>query len=432
MATRSLTVRSKLALVFFTACALTFGVGGSFISRSVANTLEEEILTRLEFQSRAYATALDGHLSMLARRAEDFASDGFVRDAGEALLDQASLADADASALQELRTSLRSHLLHNKLPLVEAFSDLQVISDGGELLLAAHNSPPADIMRWLVAESGTDRLLFSGLIGSDAPAGLAQMALAAPLISRNGGRRLGWLVAWVNPSAWIFGALGSPGLGFGSEQEDDGRIHLLDGTGSRLTLQRELFGDGLPAADSEHARSGFGLVFETDFGGTERGLEASSGGGTRLSSFPLSSSGWLLEVESSSDAALSAVAGLQGRVFGIGLLVAAAACVLFLLPMRILTRPLLQLAEAARRVGAGDEPPAVTTDSNDEIGEVGRAFVAMAQSVQERTRLQELTAEDLRKGQGELKAERDRLKAVIGSMGGGLIVLDPDGRSTLR
>jgi len=427
MAPRSLTVRTKLALLFFTACALTFGLGGSFISTSVTNTLEQEILTRLELQSRAYAVALDGYLSRLALRAEDFASDGFVRDASERLLDQAADGQPGSGGDPTLAASLRTHLLRSKLPLVPAFGDLQLVSSDGDLLVAAREPPPEETRAWLASAPRGDELLFSRLIARESDGSRPRLALAAALVSRQGGRRLGWLVAWVNPSAWIFDALRATDLGWNDAER--GVLHLLDGSGSRLTLLRGIFEDELPAIDSEHVRSGFGLVFQDD----RAHVDASSDGPgvadePLLRRFPLVASGWSVEVESRAGDALSAVAGLQGRIFGIGLLVAAAALVLFLLPMRVLTRPLLQLAEAARRIGGGDDSPVITIDSNDEIGEVGRSLAAMALAVQERTRVQERTAEDLRRQQGQLKAERDRLKAVIGSMRGGLIVLDPDGR----
>ncbi|MFT5288680.1 MAG: signal transduction histidine kinase [Planctomycetota bacterium] len=455
MATRSLTVRSKLALVFFTACALTFGVGGSFISRSVSDSLEEEILTRLEFESRAYATALDGRLLMLARRTEDFASDGFVRDAVEGLAGvglgerNARLGEdgaggqgqetlefgedergetASSTEIQILRTALRQHLLRNKLPLVTAFLDLQVVSTDGEFLLAAHGPPPTQVTDWLAAQVDSQGAIVSALIRPIIPGGPARFALAAPLHGREGQQALGWLVAWVNPSSWIFGALESAGLDTNSSTTEGGRIHLLDSNRSRLTLLHELFRDGLPPSDSEIALTGFGLEFQPYSEASDQAPESAALSGALLRSFPLVHSGWRLEVESSPDEALAAVAGLQGRIFGLGLLVALAACVLFLLPMGILTRPLLQLAEAARRIGAGEELPELAIDSNDEIGDVGRSFIAMSEAVKERTRLQERTAEDLRQRQGDLKSERDRLKAVIGSMSGGLIVLDPDGK----
>ena len=295
-------------------------------------------------------------------------------------------------------------------------------------MLEAFEPPPDGVAPWLASEGESERLQVSRLLPPSEEGGVPRVALAAPLVSRVGPRRLGWLVAVVNPSAWIFGALGDAGLGGPKESEYHGSIHLLDGQGGRLTLQRELFADGLPGPDSELADSGFGLELWGEE--EDRGVapELAGARGVLLRSFPLRSAGWSLEVESSTAEALAAVAGLQGRIFGLGLLVAAAACVLFLLPMRILTRPLLELAEAARRIGAGEDVPVVSNTSRDEIGDVCRSFSAMAQAVQERTRLQERTAEDLRRRQGELKAERDRLKAVIGSMRGGLIVLDPDGR----
>ncbi|MFT7680203.1 MAG: signal transduction histidine kinase [Planctomycetota bacterium] len=425
MGARPLNVRSKLALVFFSACALTFGVAGSFISSSVTGTLQAEVLKRMEYQSRAYVTALDGYLSMLAGRTEDFASDGFVRDAGEALM--GGLEDPEAHS-DALMADLRQHLLVNKLPMVKAFSDLHLVSTDGHLLLAAVEPPAPNYLKWLASQEPDQGLLVSDLMAGDGGAEHAKLAIATPLLSRAGGCRIGWLIAWVKPCAWIFGAFGSSSLGVDADRDTQGWIRLLDPQGARLSLASDAFESGWPSPDSESAANGIGVTFLASDQRPPITPRVSPRHEAFVRRFPMSTTGWSLEVESTSDEALAAVVGMQGRFFGIGLLVAAAAGLFFLLPMGVLTRPLLQLAEAARRVGDGDYSSTVKIESNDEFGAVGRSFAAMTKAVQERTRLQERTAEDLRKRQGELRAERDRLKAVIASMRGGLIVIDADGK----
>src|SRR5215831_14339562 len=105
-----LDVRYKLALTFIGVCLLAFGVGGYLVSTSASRALEEEILLRLSYQCRTYADSLDANLHLLTRRAEDFASDGYIRQCVE------SPPNADAT-----RDALRRHLARNKMPLVPTF-----------------------------------------------------------------------------------------------------------------------------------------------------------------------------------------------------------------------------------------------------------------------------------------------------------------------
>jgi signal transduction histidine kinase len=134
-----------------------------------------------------------------------------------------------------------------------------------------------------------------------------------------------------------------------------------------------------------------------------------------------------MQVELSGVSVESEVAGLQSRFIGVGIALSVAAAVLFLLPMRFLTRPLLDLTAAARRLAGGETSARVQIGSDDEIGQVGRAFNSMAEAIEVRTRMLERTADDLRERKNELGHERDRLRAVISSMRDGLVVLDADG-----
>ncbi|HIG11773.1 MAG: hypothetical protein ABGY71_13835 [bacterium] len=126
-------MRYKLPLMFIGVCLLAFGVGAYLVSGSAREALEVEILARLEFQSRAHATALEGCLQTLTRRTEDFASDGFIREYTEELL--GSSADADTS---QLKGDLLSHPVENKLPLEAAFIELYLVDASGTVLVSTN------------------------------------------------------------------------------------------------------------------------------------------------------------------------------------------------------------------------------------------------------------------------------------------------------
>ena len=416
-------VRYKLALMFLSVCLLAFGVGGTLVSRSAEGALEGEILRRMEFQSRAYATALDGHLKMLVTRAEDFASDGYIRDHAEALQ-----GDVTASGAARLRTELRTHLTTNKLPLVADFTDLTILGPAGECLLAAESEPTETEAGTFAAATADGASWCSPWLASRAPDGPPRVAIATPLKGRDDGSRIGTLVAWVHPGVWIVGALRENGLG---EGDVEGQVDLLlvDRAGTSLAVNSRLTERGGPAAESDLVRTGFGLSLVSDDhardprGGTDRHLFSRS--------FEVPTGAWSVRVDRRAESLMAAVSGLQSRFLGVGMILALLASLLLFFPMRFLARPLLQLASAARRIQSGDFAARVAVDSTDEIGVLGSSFNAMAEAIEERTERLEETAAELRHGQRELRSERDRLNAVISSMRDGLVVLDASGEPLL-
>src|SRR5262245_49851539 len=89
-----MSVRIKLPLLVAGVCLLAFGVGGTIVSTSARASLEAEIVQRLDAECRARAGALDAALTLLTRRAEDFASDGYLRARLDSLCGTVSTRDA--------------------------------------------------------------------------------------------------------------------------------------------------------------------------------------------------------------------------------------------------------------------------------------------------------------------------------------------------
>jgi len=408
-------VKYKLVLVFAGVCLLAFGVGGTLVSRSAKSALEREILARLEFQARAYATALDGELELLTRRTEDFASDGFIRDHAEELGRPAEeLGDEERARLE---SELRAHLVANKLPLVPAFLDLLIVSADGRPRLTASGAPEpaAGVLAALCA--GRSGSFTSDLLPPEGAAGFPRLSIATPLTSRQGERHVGHLVALVHPGVWAVKGLRSSETGVEEAAEI---LHLSDTAGRRLAISPHLTRTGGPAADSELVRSGFGL----ELSAAEGNAPARPGVPTRKvfgKAYPLATNGWSLWVGLRSEDALAAVAGLQSRFLLVGIVLAAAASLLLLFPMRFLARPIALLSEGARRIRDGDFATRVEIDNSDEFGDLARSFNLMSAAVEERTQRLEASA-------GDLRSERDRLNAVISSMRDGLVVLDADGQ----
>jgi two-component system phosphate regulon sensor histidine kinase PhoR len=87
---------------------------------------------------------------------------------------------------------------------------------------------------------------------------------------------------------------------------------------------------------------------------------------------------------------------------------------------RRITRPLVRLTDAARRVQAGDLAARAEVGGEDEVADLASAFNRMTGSVGTMT-------QELRVAAAEQSRLRARLETVVNSMGDGLIAVDPAG-----
>jgi signal transduction histidine kinase len=404
-----LDVKRKLALTFVGVCLIAFGVGGSLAATSASNALEEQIVLRLQYQCRAWADSLDGNLRLLTRRCEDFASDGYIREVSGAAM---TAAGADA---ERARADLRRHLAANKLPLVPDFVELAVLDSSDRVLTTAVGAAPFADAVTAGAASADAGPWHSGFLGREASSGAPVQAIVVPLRSLDGARRIGRLVAWVRTDRWIGSSLRAVERGETRRQESL-ELVLADASGREVEVPHVPLGRFDAAAPIE-------LVVPRD-APSARDDAAPAARDSTIVRVPLPSNGWTVRVRLTSPEALAPVAGLQSKFLLVGLALAAAIGVLLFFPMHFLARPLVELREAAKRLRGGDLAVRVETNTEDEIGDLGRSFNHMAEAIETRTRRLEESAR-------ELGAQRDRLDAVIANLRDGLVVLDGDGRPVL-
>ena len=405
-------VRYKLAALFVSQCLIAYGIGGFLVSRSAGGALEQEILSRLEFQCHAYASALDSSLGFLTQRAQDFASDGYIRDRVSRIAASAAVGDVDGD--EHLRDELARHLTRNKLPLVGAFRNLAV-SVGVEEPLVAVDVGDVERLSALVSSArSVDGLWYSGLLGSVGVGRQAELVVATPIYDLDGVHDLGRLMVVIDVPEWLTGSLATASTG-PHQGGEDVRLSLLDVRG-RL-LEATLSGAGA-----------LGNLRVADDAAASPVEDYAPLLGLYAKSFPIPTLGWSVQVTLAIDEALRPVSGLHSQFLGVGLLLAVVSILLMYFPMHFLARPLDVLTKAAEELREGALDTRVIVDTDDEIGALGRAFNSMAVSIQERTRWLERSADNLRQRQGELRSERDRLDTVITSMKDGLVVLDPGGK----
>lgn len=430
-------VQHKLAILFVSVCLLAFGVGGYLVSSSAERALEREIVERLEFQSRAYAAALDGELRMLSGRIQDFASDGFIRDHLERWIEAHSL--GDAPRMREVADELRGHLLHQKLPLVSPFGDLVVATSDGRAVLRGRGEVRAVDQGVAAACAALDGPWFGGLVPAAQGERGPRFAIGTPLRSRVDGSCIGRLLAWVETGPFLAGALRGgelvstrpvEGRGEGRDPAEPVGLRLVDRSGLILVVPATSSAILERGPASELVREGFGLRLEART--ALRGGEPLPRAGVYARSYPIATNGWSAEVELPSGSALAAVSGLQSRFLAVGLILMALTSLLLFFPMRFIARPLRALSATARRLQAGELDARAPVQSSDELGELAHSFNLMAEAVQERTARLESSAADLDARRRELARERDLLGAVIASMRDGLLVLDAEGRVVLH
>lgn len=109
----------------------------------------------------------------------------------------------------------------------------------------------------------------------------------------------------------------------------------------------------------------------------------------------------------------------------LALIVAAAVMVVGLFLSERIARPLLDLRDGARRIGAGRLDVRLDLATGDEIEELAGEFNAMAARLRESHRGLE---DRVRAATAELARERNSLRAIVAVLGEGLMVIDPDRR----
>jgi class 3 adenylate cyclase len=94
---------------------------------------------------------------------------------------------------------------------------------------------------------------------------------------------------------------------------------------------------------------------------------------------------WAVLAEIDKDEAEAPIRKLGRDILTLASGIALAVTLLALIASSMLTRPLRQLAEGARRLGAGETDVKVTVNSRDEFGELGEVFNQMSDSIRSQT-----------------------------------------------
>ena len=349
-------VKFKLPLTFVSICLVAFGVGGFVVTDTAQEALEAQIRKRLDERALATGLVVGHHLALVGRRAEDFASDGYIRSAVEAL------ARGEAGAADGLRT----HLVVNKLPIVDAFVDAAILDASGRVILNVHGGAQG---------RSVTHTAFTPLHEAGALRDYPSFAVATPLRDLKGTRRIGTLILQVEADRWVAGMTKLRQL----PRVPGAYVAIGSAEGSRLNL----VGERIP----EDAVSYASVIPE---------------------------SGWNLTVAADRAAIAAPIRGLRDRFLWIAAVLLGLTGLVLFFPVQFLLAPLGRIREAALRISAGDTSVRVGYASKDEIGDLSRAFDSMAEALARR--------------EESLRLERDRLDSVLRSMRDGLFLIDSQGQ----
>ncbi|NOZ08373.1 MAG: HAMP domain-containing protein [FCB group bacterium] len=418
-----LRIKYKLPLSFVMVSLIAFGLGGFLIIKSVHASLSREIQTRLKSETVAQASVFDQHLLLLGRRSQDFASDGFIRT-------QTELLETDPQTESKTKERLINHLLINKLPIVEEFSNLLVFDNNSNLLVSVFPSDDR-LRRMLSAGLGQDTLWYSPLFQSAAGNNEPQFAIVTPLINIHQTQHIGYLVCVVDFRSVINYISGQyqKAMSFSDVEK---YLSFIDQTGSVLDIpwwtlnERE----NVALIDLNLKRPTEGYAPGAN---SHEGRHICRDGEDMFGySFPLKYVNWTILVELGTSSALKTISVLEEKLFFVGLLIALLILIAMYFPVRFLIQPLSELETMAFNIKEGDYSARVVTDSEDEIGDLATSFNQMAEALEERTRVLKKTAADLTEREKVIRIQHDRLKAVVNSMNDGLILLNSAGEIVLH
>jgi two-component system, NtrC family, sensor kinase len=419
-------IKYKLTGAFVGICLLAFGVGGYLISVSAGSALEREISLRLKAEGVALARELSARLHLLGRRAEDFASDGFIRTRTVDLLIQEG-ADAASREGSFVYHELREHLAANKFPLVQPLAGLALCDAEGRLLCYV-GSEDVHLPAALLREGAVKDSLWCSPFITEDPDGGAYFALVTPLWDIARIRRLGALLFWVDVSEWTTALLQS----FMQESLAGLPEHLVsisDQRGRRLPLRidhrQEARRQPSNAAGITPSTAGTG-------GSNAAASQAQTGPDVFSQDHAIEGHGWRVHVSVNPQQAMLPVSGLQSSFLAAGILIAIVSLILLYFPVRFLVKPLAAMSDAAKAMSAGDFSQRVEEEAEDEIGDLARSFNMMAEATQERTERLQNTARLLEQQRRELGIERDLLNTVVHSMDDAVLYYDRDGRVVLH
>jgi diguanylate cyclase (GGDEF)-like protein/PAS domain S-box-containing protein len=385
------TVFSLTRKIILAVCIILLPVTITFIYSYYNNKrhLKEHIQGDLTVLAEAYEGLVYQFLDISKKRAEDFASDGFIRDE----LDHLNRNEKYSSA------PLSNHLARNKMPLDENLLSMRIATLDG-IIVASTDPAIAGL------NISTDKYFTKGLHNTvvtevDAEGvGAPRLAISTPITSRESGKTIGVLT-----NSILLSGLNS--VLSGRYTKESGSMKPLRPARktmeayvvnmNRFMLTNSLFVDSavmrqkvntLPVQKCLSA----GMEY-TGFYNDYRGVEVAG------ASMCMKSLGWVLLVEYEAEEAFMAIEEIKRDALVAAAIAASMIILSFYLFFKNIVLRIRDLSLAAEEIAKGKYDITIPVNTTDEIGVLSAAFNSMATDVRDRTSELKHSAQGLKEAQ---------------------------------
>ncbi|MET0551474.1 MAG: methyl-accepting chemotaxis protein [Vicinamibacteria bacterium] len=354
-------IQSKLALILLGVALIPLGVFAFVAYGNGRESLRQKVGTALEDRAASAVDKLSRNL--------------FDRYGDIQVIAQNPVLAVDIAAPDQ-KSEVLAAMVRTYAPVYTLFSVTDAsggVAGSSDSSLVGRNESGEE---WFKAAARGDIYFSPEVIRS--PQGVLTVVFAAPMRDRASGRFMGVVASWVN-----WGTLFDEGLAKKELFGQTGELLLLDLRQGRVLASGR--GSDAPGA-SELMRqlsaspSGHGLVSYVHPGTGRRSLA----GWATESGFGSYSGQKLVAVSQQEEAeALASVTALLRQFLVLGLITAVVIVAMAAWLSGRFSRPLVEMASVAERIGQGDVHQEITARSNDEIGAMADAFRAMTAYLKE-------------------------------------------------
>ncbi len=377
----------KLIIAFLLVAIIPINAVGYLSFSSAKEALERQAVEELTLITESKEGQIYSFIDEVAKGALDFSSDGFIRDSAETLL----RFNPDDPLYAESQKLLNSYLKLHKIPTEESIHLVFVIDLNGKVIASSDEGE-------LGKDESNDDYFIHGSEGvfvgdvqlpHHAARDVPVIAAAAPLTSKETGVPLGVIVNFYDTRLLDKMLSGEFQLERGAVSGRRGRRETLDIyvvnrealliTPSRFSkeIMKQRVGT-LPVLLCAEGREMDGIY--NNFIGDE----------VIGASMCIRSMGWTLITEIKTSEAYAPIATLRSRVTVVGMITALFVSLFAYLLARRVSRPVVALSKATRKLAKGDFSVRTQVDSKDEIEDLASSFNRMAMQLQESNQLKEL------------------------------------------
>ena len=353
-------------LVILLPIAITFWISYSNNKEyAIKNSFKE-----LKFISEASENVVSLFLEMTKQRAEDFASDGFIRDQ----LKRIDLGDNSGI------NTLNNHLLRNKKPLDNTILGIIVISLEGKIVASTATSI-------IGQEVSTTPFFYKGKQTSfvtETHHGFIdahELIISTPVTDKATGDLIGVLANFISLSELSRTLSGGHAMKLGAIDSETREVYLVNKEKFMISDSRFISDAVMKQRSNTEPVTACNqsnheiMKFYKDY----RGVEVA--GVSRC----IPTMGWTLLTEQDADEILASMKEMKNDVILTMIIVTSLIGMLFSLLNQAIVKPIKKLSLATNAISIGNYDIRVESKSDDEVGQLTKAFNDMAREVKAKT-----------------------------------------------